>query len=167
MNDDELIPIFNPQKDGAALLSPEELAIAIERRQVSKHKKSPLTNFQADKGLDRVTDAQFNELVIKRMELFRCDALDALHDLAMMPITKNSALNNIKYLAACRLAGAPVPTDGGAKGADFLQSLNERFHSTAQRIKELAATERAGDKPLLLLLRRGEGESHFAALKAK
>ena len=35
------------------------------------------------------------------------------------------------------VAGAPVPTDGGAKGADFLQSLNERFHSTAQRIKEV------------------------------
>src|ERR1700693_3128248 len=104
-------------------------------------KKCALTAFSSNKGLERVVDSAFEALVLKRMELFQCDALDALHDLAMMPITKNSAQNNITYLAACRLAGSTTD-ERGKKGPDLMQTLNalnEKFHGTAQRIKEVRA----------------------------
>jgi hypothetical protein len=39
------------------------------------------------------------------MERYECGALDALYDLAMMPISQNSMLNRIKLAAAAELAG--------------------------------------------------------------
>lgn len=75
------------------------------------------------------------------MEYYRCGALDALWDLANMPMSPNSSMMQIKYLAANRLAG-PAPTTGevsprGAGATDILAELNERFHSQAPKIREV------------------------------
>jgi len=60
----------------------------------------------------RVSQAQqrFNAIMLRKMELYRMDAIDALRDLAMMPISDNALLNQVKYMAACRLAGPQQET---------------------------------------------------------
>ena len=118
-------------------------AAATKKRERNKmgsprEKHMAITGFQSDKKLDREADSNFEKLVLKRMELYRCDALDALHDLAMMPVSDNSSMNNIKFLACCCLAGAPRESDAG--GADIhhvLQNLNDSYHSAAKRIKSI------------------------------
>jgi hypothetical protein len=50
------------------------------------------------------------------MEVYSCSALDALYDLAMMPISENSMLNRIKLAAAVELAGDLIET--GAKAGN-------------------------------------------------
>jgi hypothetical protein len=56
--------------------------------------------------------------VLQRMERYECDALDALYDLALMPISENARLTRIKYLAACELIGDL--NRGSAKADDGL-----------------------------------------------
>jgi hypothetical protein len=53
--------------------------------------------------------AKLEDLVYRRMQTYGCDALDALYDLAMMPISQNSMLNRIKLAAAVKLAGDLLP----------------------------------------------------------
>jgi len=56
--------------------------------------------------------------------------------------------------------------DAGVQQGDVILQVNQTAVSSAEEVKEQAAKV-TGDKPLLLLLRRGEGDSRFAALKAK
>jgi hypothetical protein len=79
-----------------------------------------------------------------RMEFYRCGALDALYDLAMLTITAdgNSNMAQIKYLAARALAG-PMPGEGAGGNPgnpdlnSLLSKLNDSYHSTAPRIKAI------------------------------
>ena len=57
-------------------------------------------------------------------------------------------------------------TDAGVQPGDVILQVNQTPVSSPDEVKEQAAKV-TGDKPLLLLLRRAEGDSRFAALKAK
>lgn len=78
-------------------------------------------------------------LALRRMVEYRVDALDAIFDLATMPISDNSAQNQVKLAAARLLAaidGAPKsPEDGGLEG--MLRNLNEAYHKDAPRIRSV------------------------------
>ena len=56
--------------------------------------------------------------------------------------------------------------DAGVQPGDVILQVNQTPVNSPDEVKEQAAKV-TGDKPLLLLLRRGEGDSRFAALKAK
>jgi serine protease Do len=56
--------------------------------------------------------------------------------------------------------------EAGVQAGDVILQVNQTPVSSPDEVKEEAAKV-SGDKPLLLLLRRGEGDSRFAALKAK
>jgi hypothetical protein len=72
--------------------------------------------------------ALLEDMIRARMDLYQCSALDALHDLAMMPISESSAQNRIKLAAAVELAGDL--TENGTKVSDRLArciaQVNER-----------------------------------------
>lgn len=77
-----------------------------------------------------------------RMQFYQCSGLDALYDLAMMPLDKNSGLMQVKYLAAQRLAGPAAAAGDGPGGAKTafdktLSDLNELFHKKAPRLREI------------------------------
>lgn len=78
---------------------------------------------------------QIHEAVNTRLSLYRVVGLDALHDLATMPIDENSAQNQVKLAAAARLAG---PTDGlggsGEMGETF-KELRDLYHQHAPRLR--------------------------------
>lgn len=83
---------------------------------------------------------RLNLAIETRMEFYKCAALDALYDLAMMPMPDNSAMAQVKFMAASRLAG---PIEGVAQqgaGPTFdsvLKDLNDRFHLNAPKIRSI------------------------------
>lgn len=80
----------------------------------------------------------FRTAMAERIELYQFDALEALHDLAMIKVTKgNKALMQVKFLAANRLAPAGTITDAGASMDRFLQNLNAEYQTLAPRIREV------------------------------
>lgn len=71
----------------------------------------------------------------RRMAVYRVVGLDALHDLAAMPIDINSAQNQVKLAAAARLAGG---LEGGASGGEMgeaLRELNQLYQANAPRLR--------------------------------
>jgi hypothetical protein len=93
---------------------------------------NPLAGWTGEERLTRAIEL--------RMEFYRCTALDAMYDLAMMPLGENSSLMQVKFMAASRLIGPAPDGVGGAPAGDFdsvLASLNEKYHKTAPRIKSV------------------------------
>ena len=86
---------------------------------------------------DQTTSVRFAAEVSRRRLLYQSDALDALHDLATMPVSSNSGLNQTKLLAASRLVG-PQETQQGVSDLDStLAALNDEYHKAAPRIKSV------------------------------
>jgi len=84
----------------------------------------------------RATLEEFQAAVDLRLSVYRIDGLDALHELAVMPIdATNSANNQVKLAAAARLAGTNEGGSMGGEIADTLRSLNEMYHREAPRIR--------------------------------
>lgn len=81
------------------------------------------------------SDIDFQQSIDRRLSLYRVVGLDALHDLATMPIDENSAQNQVKLAAAARLAG---PTDGHSGSGEIestLRELNEAYQKEAPRLR--------------------------------
>ena len=70
----------------------------------------------------------------ERLALYRVSGLDALHDLATMPIDENSAQNQVKLAAAARLAGA-VEAGGTGGLEEALRELNAQYVEHAPRLR--------------------------------
>lgn len=112
-----------------------------------------INGFTAKKDLSRRLNSKFKELLAKRKELYKCDALDALHDIAMMPITTNALMNQVKFLAAQLLAG-PLNEPGmsmPAEGASTLRQLNDEFAKSAQRIRSVRERVIEFEQPMQLI----------------
>jgi len=85
----------------------------------------------------RRTAEQVEQDVARRLALYRSDGLDALHEIATMPLSENSAQNQVKLAAAARLAGGSEsgPQDSGIEST--LAALNQAYHQAAPRIKSV------------------------------
>lgn len=93
------------------------------------------TRESAKKTKGMLDAAQVEESIQSRLAIYRVVGLDALHDLATMPIDANSAQNQVKLAAAARLAG---PTEGSVAGGDLaetLRSLNQEYQAQAPRLR--------------------------------
>lgn len=113
-----------------------------------KRRKNPKSAIEQIIGADRQLapklasgEKRLEQAIELRMAFYKGNALEALYDLAMMPIEgANSATLQVKYLAACRLAG-PAPEPNAAPGANpiegVLAELNQRYHAQAPKIREI------------------------------
>jgi hypothetical protein len=84
---------------------------------------------------DKISQAQLEAEIARRMTVYRSDALESLHELATMKLTDNSAMAQVRLAAAARLTG---PTGESSQGSDMeatLRELNEQYHANAPRIK--------------------------------
>ena len=92
-------------------------------------------------AIQNSVDGHLEEAVSRRMIHYQSDALDALHALAMMPISENSMQNQVKLAAASKLAVAllaPNPTGGADADLQvFLRDLDKQYRATAPRIKSI------------------------------
>jgi hypothetical protein len=73
--------------------------------------------------------------VEQRLVIYRVVGLDALADLATMPINSNSAQNQVKLAAASRLAGSAESGLSGSEVDQTLRLLNDEYQKHAPRIK--------------------------------
>lgn len=73
--------------------------------------------------------------VEQRIALYRVAGLDALHDLATMPIDQNSAQNQVKLAAAARLAGGLEGGVTGGEMAETFRELSELYQKHAPRLR--------------------------------
>lgn len=121
-----------------------------EKTTLAKSIVDLIVNYRAPKDLKRRINPKFKRIVAKKRELYGSDALDALHDLAMMPITDNALLNQIKLQAAQRLAGKEAEaTSAPPSEVDHaLRQLNAQFHKTAPRIKSVRERIVEFDQPM-------------------
>ena len=78
---------------------------------------------------------QIQEAIENRLALYRVAGLDALHELATMPLNDNSAQNQVKLAAAARLAGSPEAGAGGGEVGEALRALNQLYHEQAPRLR--------------------------------
>jgi hypothetical protein len=74
-----------------------------------------------------------------RAALYRSEALDALHQLASLEVTAetNSALAQVKLLAAQKLYQEVGPAENPNEVEATLRVLNQRFQEAAPRIKQI------------------------------
>jgi hypothetical protein len=122
---------------------PTDITAAVEDEK-DAHKRMRDTR-RGDRHLPRPGDrhkgrseTQLAKLVVRRMAEYKVDALEAIYLIATMPISDNSAQNQVKLMAAKVLAfpeGPQAPIDGGIRGA--LDALNDAYHKDAPRIKSV------------------------------
>lgn len=82
-----------------------------------------------------ISTESLHEAVEKRIALYRVVGLDALHDLAAMPIDENSAQNQVKLAAAARLAGGLEGGAGSNDLAETLRDLQKSYEENAPRLR--------------------------------
>lgn len=87
-----------------------------------------------------MSDQEYANAIAERERLYRIVALDAMHDLAAMPISDNSSQNSVKLAAASRLAGPTAQESAGHELAETLRQLNESYQKQAPRIKVVRET---------------------------
>ncbi len=80
------------------------------------------------------SDEQIQKAIAERLAIYRVAGLDALHDLATMPLDANSAQNQVKLAAAARLAGT-VEAAGGSGLEEILRELNSQYQKEAPRLR--------------------------------
>lgn len=114
-------------------------AIRLDRAiRVSETLQAVVLGIQDVKGSGaylQATAEDFGRAMERRMSLYRIAGLDALHELASMPLDQNSAQNQVKLAAAARLAGPPEGSQGGGELADTLRELNQAYQQDAPRLR--------------------------------
>jgi hypothetical protein len=121
----QLLEIPALRLDRAIAVSEKLLATVEEIRS----RRRSLTNFQS------VNEEEIRAAIDRRLSLYRVSALDALHDLATMPIDENSAQNQVKLAAAAKLAGTHEGGSTGGELGETLRELREAYSQNAPRLK--------------------------------
>jgi hypothetical protein len=120
-------------------------AIRLDRAiRVSQSLQNTYLAIQAEKTdnpqFDRIALEQLGQLVEKRLSLYRVVGLDALHDIATMPVSENPAQNSVKLSAASRLAGELGAGAVGSEAGEILRELNIAYHASAPKIRIVRQT---------------------------
>jgi hypothetical protein len=84
---------------------------------------------------DKASQEALEVEITRRLSIYRSDALDALHELATMPVDANSAQNQVKFAAAAKLAGGMGERESSTGIEQTLRELNESYHREAPRMK--------------------------------
>jgi hypothetical protein len=98
------------------------------------------TERKDNQDFDRISVEELERAVSRRLALYRVDGLDALHDIATMPIGENPALVASKLGAAVRLAGGLEAGGVGSETSDILRELNAAYHASAPKIRIVRQT---------------------------
>lgn len=85
----------------------------------------------------RISLERIEEDLLRRHALYRSDAVDAIHALAMMPITDASGLMQVKLAAAVTLYKETGDRTVGSEIDATLRALNDAYHQNAPRIKSI------------------------------
>lgn len=95
---------------------------------------------ESRKAVSGVTREAIEDAISTRVSLYRVVGLDALHDLATMPIDVNSAQNQVKLAAAARLVGETSHGQAGGEMAEAFRELNLAYQEGSKRIRVVRQT---------------------------
>jgi hypothetical protein len=101
-----------------------------------------LKNIKGYAEYSRVSIERIEEDIARRAILYRSEALDSIRDIATMPLSDNSAQNQVKLLAAVRLYNETNDPQMGTEIDQTLRALNADYQRTAPRIKKIRETVR-------------------------
>ena len=111
---------------------------AIRRSERLQHVFSGIKAVRALPNYDRLSGEQVAEEVRRRLTIYRADALEALHQLATMPVSEDGFANQTKMAAAVRLMGGGLEHSQDAGGIDdTLRQLNEQYQRDAPKIRSI------------------------------
>jgi len=85
----------------------------------------------------RLSMEQVEQDILRRNVMYRSDSLDAIHELAMMPLSDQSGLMQVKLAAASRLYQETGDHTVGSEIDVTLRALNDAYHQNAPRIKSI------------------------------
>jgi hypothetical protein len=101
--------------------------------------KQPCIDCLVAKDSTKLSPEALQAEIARRVTLYRCDALGALRQIALMKVRPSDyRMMQVKYMAAKELANPP-PSEGSAVGSleTLLAGLNERYRSAAPRISRV------------------------------
>lgn len=101
------------------------------------HKKT-LNGDHIDSEYHALAMADLHHNVETRLGVYRVEALDAVHELAMMPLSDNPLHNQVKLSAAAKLLGDTEPGRGSRDDGDIgdiRRALNDEYQRSATRVK--------------------------------
>lgn len=81
------------------------------------------------------TSKQIEQAISERVGLYRVVGLDALHDLAAMPIDANSAQNQVKFAAAARLVEGIGSQSFSGEMEGLFREMRESYQTEAPRLR--------------------------------
>lgn len=84
---------------------------------------------------NQVTEEHLREAVERRIALYRVTGLDALHDLAAMPLDANSAQNQVKFAAAAKLVEGVSGGSSSGELEGIFRELRETYQQEAPRLR--------------------------------
>jgi len=93
------------------------------------------------------------KLSVELMAMYQIDGLDAIRALAKMDICDNFQQNQVKLAAAKLLAfpgGAPTQAKDEGSLAGVLSELNDQYHKSAPRIRQIRERVVTYDEPAAL-----------------
>jgi len=105
---------------------------------VSERLQAVFLTIQEVKALpayDKMSQERLELEVQRRMAFYRADGLEAIHELATMPVGDNSAMAQVKLAAAARLVGGAGEREGESDIQQVLRDLNDQYHQHATRLK--------------------------------
>lgn len=82
-----------------------------------------------------IGEKELEGLIRTRVGLYKVVGLDALHDLAAMPIDSNSAQNQVKLAAAARLVGESGNGSSSGDLEGIFRELRETYQAEAPRLR--------------------------------
>lgn len=137
------------ESDGDLVLASSKLGVAVSRLDRVIRLAPKLLKFAGElkrvdgyKAYARTSIERVEEDITRRSVLYRSEALDAIRAIAMMPISENSAQNQVKLAAAVRLYGETREAAAGDEIQHVLRVINEDYRTSAPRLKSVRETIR-------------------------
>ena len=107
---------------------------------------SEMEALKADSSFEAATQQQFETEIRARLQTYRLDGVEVLHELATRDDEGVSAMAEVRLKAAIQLAGASQPQNSMA--GNVLSELNELYRLNAPRIKSMRAIQIEFDDPI-------------------
>ena len=95
-----------------------------------------IQTIRSDPEYERMSREQFEDELDRRVCKYQSEALDVIHELAVMPF-ETAAMAEVKLKAAIALRGDPNQGKGDTSHSVVLAELNQVYQQSAQRIKSI------------------------------
>lgn len=96
---------------------------------------------KADPEYERSSAEQFAAELERRQQMYRIEAVDEIHALAMQPMSENAAMMDVKLKAAVALKGKDATVVVNDERANILAELNRQYLENAPRVKSVRAVQ--------------------------